>query len=407
MNTQGIGRRNLSALYLYTALARLSFSGAVWVIYLQHRGVSLGVIGLLEAWFHICALTSDIPAGVFADRFGRKNSLLASSLFGMLSAVTFLLGNSVWLFAIGFLFSALSYSFSGGADASIAYESAVLSGQEANYRTIAGRLYAAMLIGTSVGTLAGGALASVAWPLVYAGDGIAKLLSMPAVSMIVEPLSQSENEKQIRLSALVIVREALTFIRSNSGFLRLLLFSTVLSGFTSLFGYYGQPMLQSAGWPIWAIGILSMVRDGGSTLASLAVGRLSQRLGDVKVLLISAGIVVGGLIMFAWGETQRGVAGTVIASGFVMTGVAVSFADPIFSHYLNNIVPSDSRATLLSASSTSFSLFMIIFFPIFGFTAEYFSLSVATLFAVIIGVACISIATRLLISGKVVVVPSE
>ena len=72
-------QKQISRLYLSTVFGYLSLSGA-WIAILAARGYSLVEIGFAETVFHITSLILEIPSGVFADVFGRKNMLIVSSI---------------------------------------------------------------------------------------------------------------------------------------------------------------------------------------------------------------------------------------------------------------------------------------------------------------------------------------
>ena len=56
-----------------------SFTGSIWVLWLLHRGYSLGQIGIAEACYHIAKVALEVPTGAFADTIGRKWSLVISA----------------------------------------------------------------------------------------------------------------------------------------------------------------------------------------------------------------------------------------------------------------------------------------------------------------------------------------
>ena len=72
-------KKQISKLYMASILGNLSLTGA-WVAILAARGYSLIKIGIAETVFHIFSLTFEIPSGVFADVFGRKQMLVVSSI---------------------------------------------------------------------------------------------------------------------------------------------------------------------------------------------------------------------------------------------------------------------------------------------------------------------------------------
>jgi predicted MFS family arabinose efflux permease len=53
--------------------------------------------------------------------------------------------------------------------------------------------------------------------------------------------------------------------------------------------------------------------------------------------------------------------------------------------YINKVIPSENRATILSMASMAFSFFMIIIFPIVGLIGDLYSLKVSFTAMAVIG----------------------
>ena len=79
-------KKQISKLYMASILGNLSLTGA-WVAILAARGYSLIKIGIAETVFHIFSLTFEIPSGVFADVFGRKQMLVVSSIMRVIGSI--------------------------------------------------------------------------------------------------------------------------------------------------------------------------------------------------------------------------------------------------------------------------------------------------------------------------------
>ncbi len=83
-------KKQISRLYLSSVLENVSLTGA-WVAILAARGYSLVEIGFAETVFHIVSLMFEIPSGVLADVFGRKNMLIVSNIMRMIGNVIMIL----------------------------------------------------------------------------------------------------------------------------------------------------------------------------------------------------------------------------------------------------------------------------------------------------------------------------
>lgn len=67
---------------------------------------------------------------------------------------------------------------------------------------------------------------------------------------------------------------------------------------------------------------------------------------------------------------------------------------PIQSTSLNELIPSEQRATIISISSMIFSLSMIIFFPLCGFIADMLNLHITFTILGIIQIILITVLAK-------------
>ena len=66
------------------------FDRALWIIYLISNGYSLVTIGILQSLLNFSMFVTEIPTGIFSDRYGRKKSLIIGRIFIILYYVTIL-----------------------------------------------------------------------------------------------------------------------------------------------------------------------------------------------------------------------------------------------------------------------------------------------------------------------------
>lgn len=89
-------KKQISRLYLSSGLWNLSLTGA-WVAILAARGYSLPEIGFAETVFHITSLLFEIPSGILADLFGRKNMLIVSTVMEIIGNIIMILSGNLFM----------------------------------------------------------------------------------------------------------------------------------------------------------------------------------------------------------------------------------------------------------------------------------------------------------------------
>ena len=135
--------------YFWTPLFVLYFSTVV----------TLKQIFLLEAIYYASVFVLEVPSGYFSDFFGRKRTLLISTMALSVSYLLFFIGGSFEMFAIAQFFLAIGFSFSTGTDTSLHYALLSSLGKEKEYGDREARLSSKFYISIALAAILGGLLA--------------------------------------------------------------------------------------------------------------------------------------------------------------------------------------------------------------------------------------------------------
>lgn len=99
---------------LYGFLKNLRFFDAFFILFLIEKGLPYSQIGILYAFREIFINISEIPSGIVADTFGRKNALLGSFIAYIISFGIFFISNDFWVFLTAFMFYGIGDAFRTG-----------------------------------------------------------------------------------------------------------------------------------------------------------------------------------------------------------------------------------------------------------------------------------------------------
>ena len=134
---------------------------------------------------------------------------------------------------------------------------------------------------------------------------------------------------------------------------------------TTLF-LYMQNYLQSNGYDFWQIGYVLSAHAFFGALGCIFAFALEKKYKEKKILYFAPFLID---IAF-WAITFD----TYIYIPFALIGFFDSILFVVLGDYLNKIIPSDIRASVLSVGGLMFSFIMIIIFPIIGYVGEHFGL---------------------------------
>src|SRR6187401_1397282 len=89
---------NISKYYFYTVFRGINFGllTAIWVIYLQRLyGLNMTQVTLVDVAFWLAATLGEVPTGIVADRYGRKQSMAIGNGIMCLSLIGWTFAPSV------------------------------------------------------------------------------------------------------------------------------------------------------------------------------------------------------------------------------------------------------------------------------------------------------------------------
>ncbi|MEW5820362.1 MAG: MFS transporter [Cyanobacteriota bacterium] len=157
---------------------------------------SLDQVLWLLSIYYVAVSVLEVPSGYFSDHWGRKITLVISSLFFGGAFLLFAISDSFVIFTIAQIFVAGGYAFASGTDTSYHYEVLLSANREDEYLE---REVNAAKIGLWAGGLSaviGGLLALLNYRIVYIASFIAILILFLIILRMKEPIKYS---KQVQL----------------------------------------------------------------------------------------------------------------------------------------------------------------------------------------------------------------
>jgi len=376
---------NVTKNYLYTFFFNLNLTRGIWMIYLAGRGFSLLQLGIFEGVFHITSFLMEVPTGATADIWGRKASRLWGRVLFFASLFIMLFSRSFFIQLSGFVLCATGYNLESGAGEAFVYDSMLLSGRHEDYKATAGKQNLVMQSAFIAAYILGGYLAVRSYYAVYVFSIIFTVLSFITALFFIEPVISTEKKDKsfsfsnIKNSMYRQTGESILVIKKQPRIAFLIIFSELIFTFiTSLF-FYLQNYWKGNGVSEFSIGITFAVSALAAGLTAYKASVIEKIIGEKGVLLL----MPTALLVCLWGISST----PYKAQFYVLTGVIDGILAVAVSDYINRLIPSENRATVLSFQSMAFSFFMIIFFPLIGWTGDRYSLDKAFLMLSVSGTA--------------------
>jgi len=379
METQLKLKNNIINNYIFIFISSLNLTHGLWMIYLATKGMTLAQLGILEGIFHITSFLMEVPTGLVADIFGRKTSRVIGRILALISIAILILANSFLFFAISFIFTALSYNLESGAGEALVYGSLKQLNIEKDYMKVAGRQEISYQLGQVVCFVLGGFLATINYNYVFYLTLFFILITIIQSLSFYEPQYEKNSieNKKIKTILLDQVKQSIQVIKENKKIGFFIIFTQIILAFgTSLF-YYLQNYLKANNRSEFFIGIIFAISALVGAFTSSQTFKLEKIIKEKGILMILPFFSVACIWLIA-----------LTSYPYVFYIIMMAVEGIIFvamSDYINKLIPSKNRATILSLASMVFSVFMIIIFPIIGKIGDIYSLKIAFIFLAIIG----------------------
>lgn len=388
--------KNLSKHYLFTLFARLNLEQGVWMLYMASKGLTFFQIGLMETIFHLTSFLMEVPTGAIADLYGRKVSRVIGRICSFLSTLLMLLSKDINMIGLAFVFSALGYNFESGAGDALIFDSMKELGKEESYVKVAGITETIMQSAGVIALVLGGYIAMLRYDLVYEiGLTVTAIALILALSFTEPTIGKVSYTSNVISGLRKQVSDSLAVLKSEPRAAALILLSEGFNVFSVTLFFYIQNYYKSLNYSELEIGI---ILAAGGILAAFAVLK-AQRIKLASSLRTLMTFLPLAAIICFWGVLTPKL-GFLF---FILLTLLESLMFVLTGDAINQLIPSQQRATLLSLQSMLFSLFMMLLFPLIGKLADWTTLAIA--FVVLAALATVVLLTFSIIVGRVLAVP--
>ncbi|MBA3488467.1 MAG: MFS transporter [Longispora sp.] len=388
--------------YYVLSFGNILAASMIWginTIFLLDAGLSNFEAFAANAFFTLGMVAFEVPTGIVADIWGRRISFLLGTL--TLSAGTGLyvflwyLSAPFWQWAIVSVILGLGFTFFSGAVEAWLVDALGAIGYTGQLESVFARVQIISGMGMLMGSVGGGLLAQVTnlgVPFIVR-SAILVIMFFIAVFTMRDigfvPDRSAHPLKQMRR----IVSDSVTYgwrIRA----VKYLMIAAIFTGGVSIYVFYAlQPYLLDLYGDDQAYGIAGLVAaiiGGSQTVGGLlapAIRSAFRRRTSVMLIANSVGafsVVLIGILANLW----------VAIVMIVIWGLLAAASFPIRQAYLNDMIPSQQRATILSMDSLMSSSGGIVTQPVLGRAADVWGYPVSYVLAGLISALSVPFIAR-------------
>ncbi|MGN0707817.1 MAG: MFS transporter [Faecalibacterium sp.] len=387
-------KKQLSVFYFSSFCASLRLSDAVWVALLAARGFSLWEIGLAEGIFHTVSLLCEVPSGMMADLLGRKRTLVCSRVMRVLSGLTMAFAFRFSAVCLGMALSALAGTMGSGTSEALVYDSLKQCGKEPEYLQTDADIAQISRLASGLGAVSSILTHWLDSTQFYLVSALPEALSAAANTCLKEPVvteiqaaRQALGLKALRQRFSQLAKESVRCLRATPRAVRIILADAVICLPAYLTTMFLQQRLVELGWPTAWLFVPSLL-SGLAAAAGTELGRRLHPRSLRRLYVLCAPMCGAGCILVGAASVWGSIAGAMLVQSTLEVWLLHAMQQ------LNDAIPSDQRATLISVDSMAYSLLMIPVSPLVGWLGDLTGHAGAGLCALGFAVAASGFAVR-------------
>lgn len=344
-------QKTILTFYVLESLFVLSLNTihATNILFMLSKGLDLLQVNLVNMFYMGSVFLLEIPTGALSDIFGRKRSFLVSCLFLSLSFFIYYSSGSFLYFAFAEVIAAIGMTFHSGALEAWFVDSLDRNGYTKKKDKLFGRTAMLSSVVSIIAGSGGAYLGSYNLALPFLAGALSALSTLVIAIMIMKEAHRIQDEKLSLGNGISRVRNIMKFsviygIKNRTVLLLIIPGAISMFSFMALMQYW-QPYFEDLSGNVQSLGYAWIGLSMGTMLGGILV-QWTSALKRYIVLILSVGVCATTLI----GMTQSShFVGSLVLflSYFVGRGIML----PTRRAYINDYIPADARATILSFDS--------------------------------------------------------
>ena len=389
--------RSIQRTYLLLMLGNTLAASLIWginTIFLLDAGLSNLEAFAANAFFTAGMVVFEVPTGIVADTVGRRASYLLGTLTPTASTLLYVLLWQVeapfWQWAIVSMLLGLGFTFFSGAVEAWLVDALTATGFTGDLESVFGRGQIVSGAAMLVGSVAGGFIAQqVSLGMPFAVRGAILLVMFVVAFRLMHDVGFTAEKGGRPLAEMRKIASASIEYGWRVPAVKWLMVESLFSGGVGIYAFYAlQPyLLELYGDPeaYQIAGLVAAIVAGAQMVGGMVAPRLRRLFQRrTSALILATSLSTGTLALIGVVEDFWSVIGLICVWGLLFAA-----SMPIRQAYLNGMIPSRQRATILSFDSMMDSTGGVWAQPALGRAADVWGYGPSYLFSA--GISAVSL----------------
>ncbi|HEY9323697.1 MAG TPA: MFS transporter [Agromyces sp.] len=370
--------RRVQAAYFTLLIGNTLAASFIWgvnTLFLLDAGLTNFEAFAANAFFSVGMVIFEVPTGVVADTLGRRVSYLLGTVTLAVTTVLYYLlwvaHSPFWMWAIVSVLLGLGFTFFSGAVEAWLVDALTATGYTGGLEKVFGRGLAFAGAAMFIGSIAGGVVAqatNLGVPFLIRAGILVVMFVVAALVMHDLGFTPAGRAHPIRATKEVFNASVKYGLGRRP--VRYVMFA---SFFTTGVGFYVFYALQPYLVELWGdsgaysiAGLAAAILSGSQVIGGLVAPWVRRRFRKRTTTIILS-LVVSSLVLLALGVNRNFWIALVLLT---VWGLVDAAAGPVQQAYLNDMIPSQQRATVLSFDSLLGSTGGAVIQPVLGRSAD-------------------------------------
>ena len=358
---------NIRLIYIYTFMIGTVFVLPIIIPYYRDSiGLSYRDFLIGEAVFAAVIILMEVPSGWMSDVWSRKKTLIIGCGFAFIGYGIMTQANDLYTAILGQAIIGIGVACNSGTVTSLLYDSLAMKGREDLYQKLEGKRHGISLYAVAIGSVIGGIVYQYDVKLPLYLDMATIAIAMLCACLITEPerVKRAAETHPLR-DMLITMKYALHGHKEIAG---IILVSTILFCSTKMYMWSQQPYMDYIGIPVDYFGYIIA---SGFILSGVA-GHFGHHIKHS----FSNRQVIGGLVVYMVLATAFAIMFPVAPAIIFVLAIAPvwGFGFPFVQAAINKHADPARRATILSTLGLLISLSFIPTSLLLGWISDEFSI---------------------------------
>lgn len=349
-------------IYLSRFLDSFILIGVIFTLFFSQHGLNPLQISLLISIWSATTILTEVPFGVLADIYSRKNLLIIGLLLRAIGFGFWMMGGFV-NFAIGFILGGFKGALTSGTLEGLVYDELAYYKKEDLYEEVSGKMSSAFSVGLFLSAIIGGMVAQISFNYVLIASIITSVLGAIVLSTI-------KSVKAIQSTGEVnyynTLKHALLEIKKNPILLYVITSICIIFAAFGAMDEYWALVYAKFNLNETTIGFLVALVYGLGTIAGSTVKYFKKSSRNLGYILMAVGAVfyiIVGVSQKLW----------LLPLAFVAIYV-FQIASIKLEAQLQHNISSSQRSTISSIKSLLFEFVYMAYVVLFGFVGTRFGI---------------------------------